>query len=191
MILEVGKPYPGLEFPLEGRIVYQYDVEGHTLLLMLRNVQLPEVVMVQRRCEFGLLVHADVIFLLYRFGLVPWGDAPYAWHLVAKERQALPEPGTENTRALLQVVLADANTGIVKALRAVTFSPKFTQALHQAIRDQAAGVSLDRAVYDQQIRDAYRVYGGSEAMASAAPVRCRGGSEAMASVAPVRCRGGE
>jgi hypothetical protein len=39
---------------------------------------------------------------------------------------------------LLRIVLVEATTGVILALRAVSFSPEFTRAIHRAIALQAA-----------------------------------------------------
>jgi len=55
-------------------------------------------------------------------------DALYSWHLVPEGQRSLP-PAAESaqTRALLHVILVDADMGIVLAVRMVSFSPDFTR----------------------------------------------------------------
>jgi len=63
--------------------------------------------------------------------------------------------------APLQVVLVDAHTELVRALRVVTFSPTFTRALHGAIREQAASPWPGRDAHDAARRDQYWHYATS------------------------------
>src|SRR5262249_3425169 len=82
----------------------------------------------QAACQFALFVAGDVLFFLYRFAGLPWSDAPYSWHLVPSDRRVLPAmQDTGGTRGLLQIILTDAETGIVQVLRAVTLSLEFTR----------------------------------------------------------------
>ena len=39
---------------------------------------------------------------------------------------------------MITIILVEATTGIVLALRAVSFSPEFTRAIHRAIAQEAA-----------------------------------------------------
>lgn len=64
-----------------------------------------------------------------------------------------------------------AATGIVQALRVVTFSPAFTAALHLAIRAQAARPWPGDAAYDAQVSDLYRRFPNASHLAAHAQSR--------------------
>lgn len=152
---------------------------GYELMLRVSSPTRKEVRGVkQSACEFALVPHNDVLFFLFHFrGGLPWSDAPYSWHLTKLAgREAMPvmTEGPE-TRALLQVVLLDAPTGIVKVLRAVSLSPEFTMALHDAIRRQASAPWPGSAEYNSMIQEAYRKWPTTEAMLAAATTRTVGG----------------
>lgn len=116
---------------------YNFDEAGHWLHLMWSNPIDLEISSVQSgRAQFGLYLHDTVIFLLHQFGETPWNEAAYSIHLVARERRCLPEMDS-NLHALLKVILIDSGTGIVKAIRALTFSAEFTYRLHRAIEWQS------------------------------------------------------
>jgi len=125
------------------------------------------------RADFAMLVDEGVIFMLYKFGTMQWSDAPFTIHLVPEEERVIPGP-KHGQHALLQVVLVDAATGIIKTLRAVTFSPEFTTALEGAIREQAKR-PWDQAAHDMAIQRAYAKYPQSKDMARAATTRTAGG----------------
>jgi hypothetical protein len=164
--MEVEQPYPSGSPPYPEGADYNYRTGAHELGLFFGHPSLAEIEAVKRgRAEFAFVAEGPVIFFLYRFRpWVPWGDAAYSWHLLPKHEQTLPRPeahGAE-TRALLTVLLIDAKTGIVKAKRAVTLSPSFTQALHAAIREQAASEWWGAAAYNGVVEEAYRRYPTSE-----------------------------
>jgi hypothetical protein len=128
-------------------------------------------------------MQATVKAQTFRFGDrpdrgIPWSDAPSSVHLTAAEQGgvlAVPDPHiTLESRAVLEIVLVDAATGIIKALRDVSLSPEFTRALHQAIREQAEA-PFDRRAYDRALQEAYRRWPTSEAMLRDAQARTRGG----------------
>lgn len=133
------------------------------------------------RSEFALYDADDLVVVSYRFdgkrATVPWSDAPYQWHLVPVADRVLPpepEAMTTETRVGLHVVLVNAMGGLIEALRLVTLSPEFTQALFAAIRRQAER-PYDTTTYDRTLDTLYRRY-TSEQLVAASSVRCEGGS---------------
>jgi hypothetical protein len=136
-ILSVGQPYSSeiCEWP-EG-CHYNVDEYGHWLHYFHENPTRAEIDSIQRGpAKFGLFVHEPVIFLLHKFGQMNWHDAPYSLWLVSREHRRIPEL-TEGEHAFLRVVLVDTATGIVAALRALTFSVEFTSRLHKEILRQS------------------------------------------------------
>lgn len=100
----------------------------------------------------------DPIFFLYRFGGQPWSDAPYSWHLVpAAERVLPPDPLGPDDRPLLTVILVDAASGLVRALRALSLPPPVAAPLHAAIRAQATA-PFDPTTYDLRLTALYAQY---------------------------------
>lgn len=177
-VYEVGKPYIAgkANWPEGGE--YNCRQGQHELRLFLRDPTAREVDSASRgEAEFALVVFGAVIFFLYRFGAgLPWSDAPYSIHLVpAGQRELPPEPVSAETRALLTVILVDAVTGILRAIRAVSLSPAFTRELAGTIRRQAEQ-TWDPAYYDAQLPAAYQKYPSTEAMLADAVARSRGGA---------------
>lgn len=120
----------------------QYNFRGgqHELTLSYRNPTEEEIASVQSgQARFAFAIEQGVIFFLYRFEpAVQWGDAPFSIHLVPKAERVIPEalPSAES-RALLQIFLVDAATGILRAMRTVSLSHDFTRKLHKAITEQS------------------------------------------------------
>jgi hypothetical protein len=98
------------------------------------------------RVVFGLWVDLPELWVISRFHgpddrVVMSFDCSYQWHRVNElERTAPPawEETSPKLRALVTVILVETRTGILKALRAVTYSPEFTRAFHKAIAEQAS-----------------------------------------------------
>lgn len=174
--LSVGQPYaPGVtQFPECAQ--YNYRAGVHELVLFYGSPSKAEVLAARKgRAEFALaLPSPQVIILAHRFGDdLPWSDSPYSWHLVPEHERDLPSADIEQSmRAQLHVILVDAATGIVRALRLVTLSPAFTRTLHAAIREQAA---LPFDGYDRALREVYARHPSTDSLVARAAIRCTGG----------------
>lgn len=161
----VGEPYiPGrTRWPELAE--YNYRQGTHELRLFLRRLSTDDVQAVRTgSAAFALVEERPVVLLLYRFGRrVPWSDAPFSLHLVPEEQRSLPPPLSGEQRATLQVVLVDADTGLIRALRLLSFTPAFSRALHGAIMRQAES-SFDPAVFDATLASLYAQYPTTEAL---------------------------
>jgi len=149
-IVAIGKPLFENRNNLPEAIEYNYQSGDHTLLLSMKNLHPKEIEAVrQDEAEFGLYCENSIIFLLYRFGeTLPWSDSAFSWWNVSEEDRRIPEPQANPAeRILLKIILVEAATGIVKAIRVTTLSPDFTKKLHDAIRQQATGEELSRAEF--------------------------------------------
>jgi hypothetical protein len=176
-LYQVGRPYiPGRAGFPEG-VEYNFRAGEHELLFFFYSPSRAEVKALRTgECEFALAVEGPVIFLLYRFGTaINWSDAPYSWHLIPPDQCTLPEAQGPDTRALLQIIVVDAVSGLLLALRVVTFSPTFTGALYAAIRAQAENSWVGQAAYDAALADLYRRYPTSADLLKRAVGRTQGG----------------
>lgn len=72
------------------------------------------------------------------------------------------------------MVLVDADTGLVRVLRAITLSPGFTRLLHGAIAQQLADPWDERA-YDRTLASIYQRFPASRALVRACKMVERGG----------------
>lgn len=160
-IVAIGNPLFEGRNELPEAIEYNYQAGDHTLLLSMKNLHPKEIEAVRfEKAEFGLFCENSIIFLLYRFGeTLPWSDSAFSWWNVAEEDRRIPAPqANQAERILLKIILVEAGNGIVKAIRVTTFSPEFTEKLHEAIRQQAAGEEFSRdefvarslAIYEKQ-----------------------------------------
>jgi len=146
-IVAIGKPLFEARRELPEAVEYNYQSGDHTLLLSMKNLHPKEIEAVRAsEAEFGLYRENGIVFLLYRFGVVlPWSDSAFSWWNVAEEDRRIPAPQMNPAeRILLKIILVEASTGIVKAIRVTTLSPFFSEKLHEAIRLQARGEPLSR-----------------------------------------------
>ncbi|GIW55376.1 MAG: hypothetical protein KatS3mg082_1780 [Nitrospiraceae bacterium] len=175
-ILSVGQPYHPNRNRWPEAAQYNFRSGRHELVLFWPSPSPQEVEGVRvGRADFGLFFEPPVILLLYRFaGACDWSDAPYSIHLVPQEERLAPEAVSPEARALLSVVLVDADTGLVRALRAITMSPGFTRLLHAAIAQQLA-YHWDATAYDQALASIYRRFPESRSLVRACKMVERGG----------------
>lgn len=127
--------------------------------------------------KFALIAADHALMLCHRFGAQPWQDAP--WQAV---RQAMGDravglaEGAPDQHLVVQVVLVDGATGIVRALRAVTWPPEFVAAVRTAIERQQAAGGTDQDG-ERQIAEWYRQYPTTTAAVAAADIIVTGGTD--------------
>jgi hypothetical protein len=126
--------------------------------------------------EFGSFVEPEGLFLITRFGPRLSFDCSYNWHRVSENDRTLPPPTEETSPelpALLTILLIEATSGVVLAIRTVTFSPEFTRALHRAIGDQV-GAPYEKASHERWADETTRRL-STDQLWERCTTRCRGG----------------
>ena len=171
--LEVGKPYiPGKANFAEGG-EYNYRSGTHELRLFLRDATDEEISAVESgEAEFAFAYEQpDILMFLFRFGRVlTWSDAPYTPHLVPEAQRTEPPALAADERALLTIILIDAHSGIVKAIRVVSLSSQMSAKLHAHIQRQFAAL-WNEAAYDAGLKSVQARF-TSPALARRAVARC-------------------
>lgn len=96
--------------------------------------------------QFALVAGDHALILAHRFGAQPWSDAP--WQAVRQVPPA-PPPGLvevpPDEHLVVLVVLVDADTGVIKALRATSWPYQFATAVRTAIDRQVMFGGTDDA----------------------------------------------
>lgn len=177
--LNIGAPYiNGITSWPDGNAEYNYLSTGHELRIFWASPTEAEIEAVRRApMHLGLFVDGSVIDLVWRIeGAGGWSDTPFSIHQVPEASRAIPDATTGEERALLTVLLVDAATGILKAIRALSIPPHATERLHAAIRAQAAAPWEGREAHLAEIAAIYRRYPDSQDLALAAEVLVRGGT---------------
>lgn len=176
-IVAIGKPLFEGRNELPEAIEYNYQAGDHTLLLSIKNLHRQEIEAVREaEAEFGLYCENGIVFLLYRFGAhLPWSDSAFSWWNVAEEDRLIPAPQMNPAeRILLKIILIEAATGIVKAIRVTTFSPVFTEVLHEVIRQQAKDEPFSRDEFVNRSLQIYQKFTPADFAANAI-VKTKGG----------------
>lgn len=155
----VGSPYSPTRTHWPEAVEYNYRSGGHELRMFLPSPGDGEVEAVRHgAASFALYIEHPVLLLLYRFAdTIEWSDAPYSWWMVAAEMRGTPPVLAKTERVVLSITLVDADTGIIRALRALSWSAGFSAQMHRAIRQQAEG-SFDQGRFDQTLERIYQRY---------------------------------
>jgi hypothetical protein len=175
----VGKPYDPRRTTWPEGADYNFRGGEHELQIFLEGATPREVEAIgSGPVEFGLLAEPSGLglFLITRFGRTTF-DCSYSWYRTARttgDRTWPPlwEETSPELRALLHIILVEATTGIVLALRAVSFSPEFTRAIHRAITEQAAAPD-HRGAHESWV-DAMTRF-STDQLWKLCTVRCQGG----------------
>ena len=178
--LEVGKPYdPRRRYWSEGAD-YNFRSGAHELRIFLARPTRSEVEAIRAGpVEFGFFAEPLGLFLLTRFGTALSFDCSYHWQRMAEVTgdRTLPPASLETSpalRALVAIILVEATSGVVLVLRAVTFSPEFTRAIHRAIADQV-GAPYDRAAHERWADETTRRL-STDQLWERCTTRCQGGA---------------
>lgn len=171
---KVGEPYSATRSSWPE--AQQFNVRGgeFELTLFFRAPKPKEVRSVKRgKSHFAALSWGPVLNFLYAFEpAIKWSDAPFTIHALPPKEQVLPEIPDGQDRALLNVVLVDADTGLIRALRVVSLSADVTAVIGRVVTDQLAS-KWDPDEYHRALKQ-MQVHSVRDLL-DRADVRCIGG----------------
>lgn len=154
---------------------YNYRGGDHELRVFMRIPSSGEIETIRKgEARFALVLINGLLFFCFKFGDMPWSDSSFEWHLIPENERIIPPGLKPNEHALLNVILIDAENGIIKVLRALTLSPKFSQRLHVEIIKQSQRAMPEN--YETLTQEIYNRYPTTEQMVDQYTiVRCKGG----------------
>jgi hypothetical protein len=140
----------------EDGVEYNYAANQHIIKLIWSRLKEPEVTAVDHGpLQFALYAKDEQIILFLKLGTAShWLELPYTIWRVPVEDRTIPAPAAPDDHAAIMIILVQAETGRIAALRLLTISPAMTTTLMAAIRRQAS-LNFDQARYDEQL-DALR-----------------------------------
>lgn len=169
---QVGELYnPAVTSWPDERMEWTLSPQGVELLLTYSHPSDAEVDAVRRGpARFALLAGDGALILAHRFEPLPWADTPWQ-----ASRQRLPvgvEAAGDGERLIVSIVLVDAATGVIKAVRVVTWPERFATAMAHAVLRQAQTAAPDE-VGAREIEAWYRRYPSTPELVRAADITCR------------------
>lgn len=163
--LEVGKKYHG-EYNFDGNFL-EYDQSGFTLYYFMPNMTVTETQGLKSgKYKFAITEMAGIMFLLSEFkpGLY-LSDTPFHFGLYKDDRiKYLPKEIEEGQGLSLMVVAVDSATGIVKVLRQIGLSTRFSRKLieiclrqsKERVNETEYNMNIMRIQNSYQAKDLYR-----------------------------------
>lgn len=135
-LTKVGMPFITGVTALTEHTTYNYTPGGHTLTLCVSNPTREEIETLQKQgAVFGLFLKENTVFILAKFGGLPWQASYYNWWINAPVMR--PDPWLDlhglSGGISVNVCLVNATNGILEALRTVTLSHEFSQAFLEAV----------------------------------------------------------
>lgn len=157
--LREGEPYIAGRRDLRERAGYSYSADGQVLSIFMRSPDRRKVEAVRRgRSQFALVIGPGIFFLMYRFGkAIGWSAAPYWGALSPNQERTLLVEGWPAGDVVLNVVLVDAATGIIRSVRTETLPLDFSCDLRNAIRHQAQLPILDKRGFDSALAKMHKL----------------------------------
>jgi len=176
----MDEPFGGVARLWPETVAYNFNQNGHMLLYAYRDWRPAELDAIrERRASFTCALWFEtspVLIFQSRFGVMPWSDSFFTYHLVPDDYRRLPEIyANPDERAICSIVGINADDGVVVALRVLTFSPSFTRQLHAAIVRQAQA-RFDEAEYNDNYAYIMKNYTTRELRRRAA-ASCVGGAD--------------
>ncbi len=149
---EVGKINPELAGP--ERIQFDITGSGAVLLVRFNKVYSSDVAAFKSgRIEIKMALMKNIIFMLFRFGDLPWMDAPYTAHL--SPYLSIPDI-QDGCGIAVTVILCDIE-GRVFEIKLMSFSNDFSKALEKAIIQQL-NTEFNYREYNENIANIYSAY---------------------------------
>lgn len=134
MKFEVGKKLD-MAVGIEDGLHFSMDASGALLIVHMRHPDAKEVSSFSQgeTLRMGIFHRRGQMIMLFRFGDMPWMDAPYDPHIGTPP--VLPETINDGMSIAFQIVLADTADGTIKALRLVSPPTRFARHLVDTIRE--------------------------------------------------------
>lgn len=172
----VGRPFSTARTVWEERSDFAVRKGLHMFVQTAKNLKPADIEGFQGKVHLGLLPCGPVFFFVFKIeGFCTWSDISYWQGFIPQDERALPnESGGD--MAVINMILVNADTGIVEALRSLTVSPRFTSKLHSLIAGQLATLhTTTPEAVNHAIQEAYRKYPNSDKMARACVITERAG----------------
>lgn len=155
--------------------VFEYLEDGPVLFIYAGHPTQKEIEAVRKgNLEFALYETEYVLWVLYKIqGFGPWSDAPFSIRIYDGSGMVFDwsEEIVVGTGLGLQIILTDAATGIVKAMRYVSLPTNFSRFLREAILRQWEK-NFSREKYDREIDRVFANFTSDE-LVLRTDIRCK------------------
>src|SRR5574338_1483370 len=118
--------------------------------------------------HLGLCQLQQTLFALFRVeGLMQWSDPAIHLQLVEDAEDRERPPHIPGAHQVLSMVLVEAETGLVRGMRVVTWSKHASTVLHRILNEQLTA-EFDSQEHASRVAEIYRHYSSSKQLVRAA-----------------------
>lgn len=133
-MLKVGELFQEGKKKYQEGCKFDFGSSGGDLLIFFDKPTSKEILDITKgKCQIGLVEKNNIIFLLFKFGSQQWIDCPYNSFL-SKDFELQETP--EGMGYAINIYLIDSNSGILKGMRLVSMSTKFSKKFAEMISSQ-------------------------------------------------------
>lgn len=136
----------------------KFDIQrdGAVLFIFFNEPTVQEIEFIKNgKAKLGIWEKDNIIFFLSKFGDLSWMDAPYTVHLSPIHLEL--EYPQEGLGYALHIILVDAKTGIIKAMRLIGLSTRLSTTLYKYIKKQTES-TFNQSYYDIILSRTYQNY---------------------------------
>lgn len=160
-VTRVGEKYPQWVYPDVLVQIHYYNPHWE-LVIGYPDITLEEIRELHHgSLQMGVAYINHCLFLLFKFGKIPWMDAPYEPRLHS-EKMGFPLFGS-GTGAILQLNIVDSANGEVKAMRQMGLGNLLSNRLHTLCRELQEQ-PFKESSYHWMVDKTYKKYPTSEDM---------------------------
>jgi hypothetical protein len=155
-ITKVGELFIPGQTRYQENVWFEYTASGPFLIFAFQNPNPKEIQAAKTgKVELALYEDGPVLFILHRIdGLEDWSDCPFSVRLCKNVEFDWSEEIQEGYGLALNIVLIDADTGILLAQRVVGTSTEFAREIRGAILRQLEH-PFDEHIYNKKIDQIY------------------------------------
>lgn len=177
--IALGQPFiEGVDSWPDGRFEYRIFGGGtHMLQFCMGKLKARDIEAFSLgTVHLGLAKVNRTLFMLFRIaGFMDWSDQAYHIQLQNPLDRELP-PHEPNTHQTLNLVLVEAETGLVKGMRMVTWSRPTTAVMNRLLREQLQE-SFDKEEHARRVEEVYAKFPHSRDLVRAAIMVEKAGSQ--------------
>ena len=134
-VYKLGCPYEQPSEIYRQSFTYNIRYGHHEAALFIDYIEPSDVVRFNHHSiQFGYWWDKPVLWFLAKFGTEPWSDTSFSMYRVQPpEARHIENLNTPSTRYPITLILVEATTGIVTALRTATMSPEMSLEIFQIV----------------------------------------------------------
>lgn len=159
MLFEKGKQLPGFVPQGEGA-QFGMDETGTSVLIRFKNPNDHEIEQFSEGMPFEIrfVEVKGIIMVLLKIGNLNWMDAPYSPHISKRKYPDVFQAEiSDGSGYSLMLILLDSNSGIIKTLRFLGLSTRFSRELRKTSLRELQ-LAYDEEIYSQKLSQIYSQY---------------------------------